>query len=286
MISVIIPAYNEASVIARGLQALLAGATSDALEIIVVCNGCTDSTAEIARRFGPIVRVVETPIAGKANALNQGDAIARSFPRIYLDADVVITFETARALAARVALGDIDAVAPTPAIEVTGCSRPVRAYYAARSQLPSARRGLGGSGVYVLSARGRARFDTFPNITADDAFVRLHFSPTERATISHAVSTVYPPRTLKGLIGIRTRVYFGEQELSRRFPEIITNAEPSNKGPLLGLLKRPRMWPALATYIYVNGLARYFARLSAHHSLKWRHDETSREVPSTLSNDE
>ncbi len=279
MITVIIPAHNEAAVIARGLQALLAGAGADELEVIVVCNACTDDTAEIARRFAPSVRVIETDVPGKTNALNLGDAIARSFPRIYLDADVVITFDTARALAARLARGDVDAVAPTPIIDVSGCSHPVRAYYAVRARLPSARQGIGGSGVYALSATGHGRFDQFPNITADDAFVRLQFSPTERATISDLLSTVYAPRTLKSLIATRTRVYFGIRELARRFPEIMANAGTSNHRSLIGLLERPTLWPAIAIYVYVTMMARLSAWLRAHQrSFKWTHDQSSRQI--------
>src|SRR5262249_29182479 len=158
-------------------------------------------------------------VPGKTNALNLGDATAQSFPRVYLDADVVVSLEAIRALAKRLTEGDIHAVAPTPVLNVTNCSKLVRAYYAVRSCLPSARQGIGGSGVYALSAPGRARFKAFPNITADDAYVRLQFRPAERATMPYVHSTVYAPRTLQNLVAIRTRVYYGIAELARRFPE-------------------------------------------------------------------
>ena len=158
MISIIIPAHNERAVIARGLEALISGSKPDEIEIIVVCNGCTDDTAEIARRFAPIVRVIETEVASKTNALNIGDSIARYFPRVYIDADIVIKIDAVRELARHLAKGDILAVAPVPILDITGCSASVRAYYAVRSHLPSARQGLGGSGVYALSRTGRARF--------------------------------------------------------------------------------------------------------------------------------
>jgi glycosyltransferase involved in cell wall biosynthesis len=277
MISVVIPAHNEAAVINRSLQALLAGANPDEIEVVVVSNGSTDDTANIARRFAPIVRVIETDVASKTNALNLGDAAVQSFPRIYLDADVVITFDAARALARRLANGDVHAVAPIPAIDVSGCAPQVRAYYAIRSKLPSAREGLGGSGVYALSAAGRARFGKFPDITADDAYVRLHFSPTERATMPSVVSRVYAPRTLGSLIAIRTRIYHGIAELARRFPEIMANAGVSNNRSLIALLQRPRLWPALATYLYVNTMARYLAYSRPYQkSFKWTHDQSSR----------
>ena len=50
MPSVIIPADNEEAVIARGLDALLDGLDGD-WEVVVVGNGCTDRTIEVASRF-------------------------------------------------------------------------------------------------------------------------------------------------------------------------------------------------------------------------------------------
>jgi len=73
MISIVIPARNEAPVIARNLRALTTGAAVDEIDVVVVCNACTDDTAGVARSFGPPVRVIETEVGGKAHALNLGD---------------------------------------------------------------------------------------------------------------------------------------------------------------------------------------------------------------------
>jgi glycosyltransferase involved in cell wall biosynthesis len=278
MISVIMPAHNEAAVIARALRALVADAQPDELEIIVVCNGCSDNTADVARRFAPVVRVLETDVPSKTNALNLGEAIARSFPRVYADADIVIGLDAVRALAARLAQGDVKAVAPTPVTNATGCSRLVRAYYTARARLPSARQGIGGSGVYALSAAGRARFAAFPDVTADDAFVRLQFAPRERATIPSVQSTVYAPRTLRNLVKIRTRIYHGIAELAARFPELMANADNSNDRALIAMLKSPTMWPAAATYLAVNVVALCRARLRRNRVSAWTHDRSSRDT--------
>ena len=85
MTSVIIPAHNEDTVIGRLLQGLTRAETeaqrADSLDIVVVCNGCSDRTAEIARAFGEPVHVIETEVASKSHALRLGDEAARSFPR-------------------------------------------------------------------------------------------------------------------------------------------------------------------------------------------------------------
>ena len=70
MISIVVPARNESPVIARTLKAMTNGAAPGEIDLIVVCNGCTDDTATVARSFGPPVRVIETEVGGKANALN------------------------------------------------------------------------------------------------------------------------------------------------------------------------------------------------------------------------
>ena len=58
MISVIIPAHNEGKVIAAALKGLAAGAISGELEVIVVCNGCTDNTVGIVASFGSVIRCI------------------------------------------------------------------------------------------------------------------------------------------------------------------------------------------------------------------------------------
>jgi hypothetical protein len=278
VISVIIPAHNESSTIGRTLQAIIGGAQPGELDVIVVCNGCCDDTAAVARRFGPRVRVIETDISAKSHALNLGDAAAYSFPRIYADADVIITIDTIRALARRLDHREALAVAPTAHYELTGCSWPVRACYEIRSLLPSSQEGIGGSGVYALSAAGRGRFTEFPRLTADDGYVRIQFRPHERETITTAHSTVFPPRTLKHLIATKTRAHYGSCELNERFPETWRNNRgESNHGSLLRLFRNPGLWPKLAIYGLVTVIAKRRARKQLRGAApQWQRDNTSR----------
>ncbi|MDA9526858.1 glycosyltransferase [Bradyrhizobium sp. CCBAU 25338] len=274
MISIVVPAHNESSVIARTLSQWAGHPASDEIRVVVVCNGCTDDTASVARRFGPTVQVVESDIAGKTHALNLGDQISGVFPRVYVDADIVITVEAIQALARRLEQGDVLAVAPTAAIDLTGCSWLVRKYYAVRSRLPSSREGIGGSGVYALSEPGRRRFGQFPEIIADDTYVRLQFRPEERGTLSHVLSTVFPPRTVRQLIAVRTRAHRGTFELAQRYPELCVNKGETNNRTLLALFKEPRSWLGLVIYCCVNMIARGRAATGGAHF--WLRDESSR----------
>jgi glycosyltransferase involved in cell wall biosynthesis len=277
MISIIVPAHNESSVIARTLGAWAGISGSNEIDVVVVCNGCTDDTAAIARRFGPAVRVIETEVASKTHALNLGDQTSRAFPRIYADADIVITVDAIRALASRLEQGDVFAAAPTAEINLIGCSWAVRKYFAIRSRLPSSREGIGGSGVYALSEAGRRRFSQFPDVIADDAFVRLQFSPNERETLASVKSTVFPPRTIRQLITVRARIYAGIYELAGRFPELQANKSATNDRTLVGLFKQLALWPSLLIYCYVTLVSRCRATLRSRSAASaWQRDHTSR----------
>ncbi|WP_279583356.1 glycosyltransferase [Fodinicola feengrottensis] len=92
-VSVIVPAYNEKEGIAQTLQSLAASAHPE-IEVIVIDDGSTDGTAQIARALAlPDVRVVSIPNGGKANALNHGLELARHDLVVMLDGDTV--FEAA-----------------------------------------------------------------------------------------------------------------------------------------------------------------------------------------------
>ena len=88
MLSVVIAAHNEENVLGPSLDALLDQRESAPLEIVVSANGCTDQTVAVATRLG--VTVIHRAEAGKAEALNAGDRVATGFPRIYLDADILV----------------------------------------------------------------------------------------------------------------------------------------------------------------------------------------------------
>jgi cellulose synthase/poly-beta-1,6-N-acetylglucosamine synthase-like glycosyltransferase len=50
-ISVVIPACDEEAVIGECLQSLLSQDFDGAVQVVVVANGCTDATVELARSY-------------------------------------------------------------------------------------------------------------------------------------------------------------------------------------------------------------------------------------------
>ena len=258
MISVIVPAHNEEVAIQRCLSTLLEGAPAAnlSMEILVVCNGCTDRTAEVARGFGRPVKVLVTARASKPHALNMGDAAARGFPRVYLDADIELGFDDLRGLTACLSKPGVLAATARRTLDLSDASSMVRSHYRARSRAPYPSH-LVGRGIYALSEEGRQRFGEFPALIGDDLFVQSQFD-VEECGLADAVVTVRPPSNLRRLLQVQSRVAAGTLEYRRKFP---SNKQAGSLGQLVRAHAAPTTWPDLALYVGVVALARMKGRL-------------------------
>ena len=85
-ISAVIPAYNAAQFVGEAIASCL-HQTVPPVEIIVVDDGSTDETAEIAASFGSLVRVVSQLNAGEGAARNRGISESAGEWVAFLDAD-------------------------------------------------------------------------------------------------------------------------------------------------------------------------------------------------------
>ncbi|HET7017417.1 MAG TPA: glycosyltransferase, partial [Streptosporangiaceae bacterium] len=168
MTTIVIPAHNEGLVIGRLLGLLGAEGPAPDLTVIVVANGCSDNTVEVARSFGSDVKVVSIPQASKHLALLAGDNEATDFPRIYVDADVELGLADVRALEAALAEPGVLAAAPERALAFDGCPWSVRWYYDIWLRLPQVRQGLFARGVIGVSKEGHGRLAALPPLMADD----------------------------------------------------------------------------------------------------------------------
>jgi len=283
--SVIIPAHNEASVIRRCLESLLEDPGPDGPpEILVMCNGCRDDTAQIARAVSPLVRVIELDQGSKVLAINAGNAAARATPRFFVDADVVVT---GRSLAATAEVlradGPVHAAAPALKVDLAGCSWPIRSYYRVWLHQPYVHNGMVGSGVYGLSATGLARVGEIPPIIADDAFVRTRFADGERLRVEAgsdgrpASFTVFPPRDLGSLLRIEARRRAGDLQLGQGH-DTAHNRRTTTGGSLLASLGKGVGPIDLAVYLAIKLASRAMAaRLVKRRApIAWARDESSR----------
>lgn len=212
--SVIMPAHNEAKVIARALAPLAPLAAARQVEVIVVCNGCTDNTAEIARGFDGVT-VLESSAASKPSAMNAGDAAASEWPRLYLDADVEITAGALRELFLALAPGGLLAGRPAARYDLQGAHPLIRAQYRARLRLPSNATSLYSAGAFALSKEGRLRFEEFPEVLADDLYVDRLFGSTEKAVLDVEPVVVRPPRALKDHLAVMRRICRANAQVNR-----------------------------------------------------------------------
>jgi hypothetical protein len=276
--TVIVPAHNEARVIGRLLGRLASGARPDEFDVIVVANGCTDDTAQVAAASGPAVRVVSIPVPSKREAVLAGDRAARSFPRIYVDADVELGAQDIRALLEALRRPGILAVAPQRVLALDGSPWPVRWYYDIWARLPEVRNGLFGRGVIGMNEAGHARVAGLPPLIADDLAWSLTFGPDERAIVAEATAVVRPPRTLGDLIRRRIRAATGVAQVERvaGAPDSTARTRPAD---LLAILARePWLAPRMAVFVAVAVVAQARGRRATRNRdfSTWLRDESSR----------
>lgn len=98
-ISVIVPAHNEEKYVARCIRSIKAAAAvySGQVEIIVVCNRCTDRTAEIAEKHGARVIFNEDRCIAKVRNAGIFDAVGDII--VTIDCDNRMTKETLKEIA-------------------------------------------------------------------------------------------------------------------------------------------------------------------------------------------
>jgi len=251
-VSVLIPAHNEASYIADCLAALFASALPAGMqgEVLILANGCTDATARIAAAQAAApqwtLRVIELPEGNKLKALNAGDAEARGAVLVYLDADVIV--DPALIGQITTALGDAQILpqAQTQAQPSYASGTPViapaqsaltRAYGRFWMRLPFVQTGTPGFGLFAMNRAGRARWQDWPDIIADDTFARLSFTEHERIKLPARYS--WPMvEGLRNLTRVRRRQNAGVAELNEKYPQLLANDDktPLPAGQLFKLL--------------------------------------------------
>jgi glycosyltransferase involved in cell wall biosynthesis len=276
--SIVIPAHNEGGVIGRLLRLLVPAAKAGELDVIVVANGCTDDTAEVAASFGSCVRVLSIPVASKHDALAAGDRAAASFPRVYVDADVELQAADIRALAAALRQPGVLAAAPERVLDLTGRPWSVRCYYDVWMRLPEVRLGLWGRGVIAVDDSGQERIAGLPPLLGDDLAASLLFGQHERRIVADARVVVHTPRTVADLLRRRVRAATVTAQLER------AEHAPASTGrtrisDLLAIVRaEPRMAPRVAFFLLVAVIARFRAsRIAARGDYSnWLRDESSR----------
>jgi len=275
---IIVPAHDEGATIATGMTMLLENAGPEDFRVVVVCNGCTDDTAQRARAVAantPVpVDVLEVGVASKSAALRAAEALVLGFPRLYLDADVLCRTTTARALLAAVAQR-ADVAVPTRILDLADASVLARAYYLTWAQLPWVQGQLSGRGAYALSERARASFVAFPEAVADDRFATSRVT-RDRAVIIEEPLVIRPPQKLLDVVRVRSRIYAGGATVDAA-------THDANFTERLLILFRlaalPPRWPGLVVFAVTTLAAKMLAQRAVRRdTVGWSRD-TRRGIP-------
>lgn len=276
-LSVVIPAHDEEALI-EGTLRRICSASSGEIDVVVVANGCSDATTERARNVDG-VRVVEIARASKIAALNAGSDAVDVYPVAFVDADVAVDGEVLVELARRLDEHPVALVAAPRLRVLPSRSWWVRQYYRVWALTDYRTTAHVGSGIYMLSAAGRARFDAFPDVIADDLFVQRLFAPEERLAVDDLEFTVQAPATLRALIGRNGRIAAGNYQLARERPDLVTGERGTGVARLARrVAPRPGLWVGFVVYsaVYVLAHRRGERMLRRTAPVAWTRDETTR----------
>jgi glycosyltransferase involved in cell wall biosynthesis len=283
--AIVIAAHDEEAVIGRCLDTIQQTAADDEFEVIVVANGCTDGT--VAQAESRKVQVIELAESGKAQALNVADAVASRFPRLYLDADMVVSADDIRTLSQSLHNGTgFLACAPKRKIELDKRPLVVRAFFRIQTRLPVYENGLVGRGAIMVSEAGRARFTEFPDETADDLFLDSLFGLNERTIVDGVTCIIEGPHTTKDLLRRIIRVRRGNIQLRQSELTISMADQPTphvRRSDTWSWLRdvvvpHPTLAPAGIVYAALTLIAEWQARRSIDKQT-WGRDESTRRSP-------
>ena len=86
-VAVVIPVFNGANTVSRAIDSVLSQTFDGQFEIVVVNDGSTDTTAEVLKRYGGRIRVLDQQNRGPAAARNAAVAQSSAEYVAFLDAD-------------------------------------------------------------------------------------------------------------------------------------------------------------------------------------------------------
>lgn len=251
LVSVLIPAFNEERVIASSIRQVLRSRDAQ-IEVIVVDDGSSDSTAAIVRESfadNPAVRLVTIENGGKAKALNHAVGLAKGEVLIALDADTLFApdtiaklarwFENPRigAVAGNVKVGNrINLVTRWQAIEYVTSQNVERRALAALNSIMVVPGAVGAIRRSALAEAGGYPEDTL----AEDQDLTIQIQRNGWKVIYDAAAMAWTeaPESFLALAKQRFRWSFGTLQCLWKHRSIYRNFKP----PGLALIGLPQTW--------------------------------------------
>ncbi|MFG3206875.1 bifunctional polysaccharide deacetylase/glycosyltransferase family 2 protein [Streptomyces sp. NPDC048192] len=248
-VSVIVPAYNEKECIANTLESL--ALSTHPIEIIVVDDGSTDGTSDIARAAAESlgmtnVRVIRQENAGKPAALNNGVRSASYEVVVMMDGDTVFEPETVRHLVQPFADPSVGAVAGNAKVGnrntvigawqhieyVMGFNLDRRMYDLLRC-MPTIPGAIGAFRREAVLAAGGMSEDTLAEDT--DITIALHRAGWRVVYQEHARAWTEAPGSLKQLWSQRYRWSYGTMQALWKHRKSLTDRGPSGRFGRVGM---------------------------------------------------
>ena len=288
LVSVLIPCFNEESVVAASVQRIL-NSSWKRLEVLVLDDGSTDGTAAaVEAAFGrdPRVQLLRFPNGGKARALNRGLQLASGEIVVALDADTQFPADTIGRLARWFDDPNVGAVAGNALVgnRVNLITRWQALEYVTAQNLE--RRALSALGVITVvpgavGAWRRAAIEALGGFPSDtlaedqDLTLAVQRAGWRVAFDTEARAYTEAPQTLKGLLKQRFRWSFGTLQCVWKHRAGLFNP----KQPVLGFVALPQVWMfqiALALVAPLVDLAVVFSLALAlrdllMHPTEWNH---------------
>ncbi|MGW0780710.1 bifunctional polysaccharide deacetylase/glycosyltransferase family 2 protein [Streptomyces sp. NPDC002913] len=244
-VSVIVPAYNEKECIASTLNSL--AASTHPIEIVVVDDGSTDGTAEIAEALGlPNVRVIRQENAGKSAALNNGVRQARYDIVVMMDGDTVFEPDTVRQLVQPFADPGIGAVAGNAKVgnrsTMIGAWQHIeyvmgfnldRRMYDLLGCMPTIPGAIGAFRRQAVLEVGGMSEDTLAEDT--DITIALHRAGWQVVYAEHARAWTEAPASLGQLWRQRYRWSYGTMQALWKHRRSVTDRGPSGRFGRVGM---------------------------------------------------
>ncbi|MEV6178336.1 bifunctional polysaccharide deacetylase/glycosyltransferase family 2 protein [Streptomyces sp. NPDC052015] len=248
-VSVIVPAYNEKECIANTLESL--SKSTHPIEVIVVDDGSTDGTSEIARAAADKlgmrnVRVVRQENAGKPAALNNGVRSAGHDIVVMMDGDTVFEPETVRHLVQPFADPKVGAVAGNAKVGnrntiigawqhieyVMGFNLDRRMYDLLRC-MPTIPGAIGAFRRDAVLEVGGMSEDTLAEDT--DITIAMHRAGWHVVYQEHAKAWTEAPGSLKQLWSQRYRWSYGTMQALWKHRKSLTDKGPSGRFGRVGM---------------------------------------------------
>jgi hypothetical protein len=216
--TVVIMIHNGERVLADTLASILAQDNPRQFNVLAVCNGCTDTSSDIAQQFqdamrhsGIEYRVINLKEGGRARSLNSVRGLIRGH-MICIDQDARLSKNCVSGLIAALNAGRHFA---TPELRVvSNTSWIVAKYFEFWSGIPYVVKSPSTIGVYAVAASVWARLPPLPHIHSDDKFVRLATDVNSRTVVKGETYSVNAPQSLGSLIAARRRYAGGNAEIA------------------------------------------------------------------------